>query len=63
MTTTPATSPAQIYLAGLSPGSRQGMRQSLDIIAGMLHDDHNLRSATINSNRPIHLIKELIRGQ
>ncbi len=39
-TQTPATSPAAIYLAGLSKGS-QGMRQSLDIIAGILSDDHD----------------------
>ena len=38
-TTRPA-SPAQLYLAGLSEGS-QGMRQSLDIIARILSDDHD----------------------
>ena len=43
-TKTPATSPAQIYLAGLSAGSRQGMGQSLDIIAGILTDDHDAES-------------------
>ncbi len=37
-TSTPATSPTEIYLAGLSSGSRHGMRQSLDTIAGMLSD-------------------------
>jgi len=33
-----AATPAQIYLAGLSSGS-QGMRQSLDVIAGILSPD------------------------
>ncbi len=42
--TTPATTtPAQLYLAGLSEGS-QGMRQSLDIMAGILDDDHDADS-------------------
>ncbi len=35
--------PAQLYLAGLSTGS-QGMRQSLDIIAGILSDNHDADS-------------------
>ncbi len=35
-----AATPAQIYLAGLSSGS-QGMRQSLDIIAGILSHDRD----------------------
>ena len=39
--TVPASSPTEIYLAGLSPGSRQGMKQSLDIIAGILSDHHD----------------------
>ncbi len=43
-TTTPAASPAEIYLANLSSGSRQGMGQSLDIIAGILSDDHDADS-------------------
>ncbi len=38
MTTT--ATPAQLYLAGLSSGS-QGMGQCLDIIAGILSDDHD----------------------
>ena len=41
MTTTPR--PAQLYLAALSSGS-QGMRQSLEIIAGILSDDHGADS-------------------
>ncbi len=41
MTTT--ATPAQLYLAGLSSGS-QGMRQSLDIIAGILDDSHDAES-------------------
>ncbi len=41
MTTT--ATPAQLYLAGLSSGS-QGMRQSLDIIAGILNADHDAES-------------------
>ena len=40
-TTTPAASPTEIYLAGLSEGSQQGMRQSLETIAGILDDDHD----------------------
>ncbi len=40
---TPAATPAQLYLAGLSEGSK-GMRQSLDIIAGILSDDHDADS-------------------
>ena len=40
-TKTPATSPTEIYLAGLSEGSQQGMRRSLEIIAGILSDDHD----------------------
>ena len=40
-TTKPATSPTEIYLAGLSEGSQQGMRQSLEIIAGILDDNHD----------------------
>ena len=40
ITKTPATSPAQLYLASLSSGS-QGMRQSLEIIAGILSDEHD----------------------
>ncbi len=43
-TKTPATSPTEIYLAGLSSGSQQGMRQSLEIIAGILSDDHDAES-------------------
>ncbi len=40
-TKTPVASPTQIYLAGLSEGSQQGMRQSLEIIVGILNDDHD----------------------
>ena len=40
-TKTPATSPAEIYLASLSSGSQQGMRQALDIIVGILSADHD----------------------
>ncbi len=43
-TKTPATSPTQIYLAGLSEGSQQGMRQSLEIIAGILNANHDADS-------------------
>ena len=43
-TKTPATNPTEIYLAGLSGGSQQGMRQSLEIIAGILSDDHDAES-------------------
>ncbi len=42
-TKTPATSPTEIYLAGLSSGS-QGMRQSLEIIVGILSDDYDAES-------------------
>ncbi len=35
--------PAQLYLVGLSSGS-QGMRHCLDIIAGILDDDHDAES-------------------
>jgi site-specific recombinase XerD len=41
---TQAASPADIYLAGLSSGSRQGMRQALDVIAGILDDSHDADS-------------------
>ena len=41
MTTT--ATPAQLYLAGLSAGS-QGMGQCLDIIAGILDDNHDANS-------------------
>ncbi len=41
MTTT--ATPAQLYLAALSSGS-QGMRQCLDIIAGILDDNHDADS-------------------
>ena len=37
----PATSPAEIYLASLSSGSKQGMRQALGIIVGILSDDYD----------------------
>ncbi len=43
-TETPATSPAEIYLASLSSGSQQGMRQSLNIIAGLLLGDADAES-------------------
>lgn len=39
-----AASPTDIYLAGLSSGSRQGMRQALDVIAGILDDQHDADS-------------------
>ena len=36
-------SPADLYLANLSAGS-QGMRQPLDVIAGILNEDHDADS-------------------
>lgn len=43
MTTANQSSPADLYLSSLSKGS-QGMRQSLDIIAGMIDADHDAES-------------------
>ncbi len=43
MTKATAANPAQLYMANLSEGS-QGMRQCLDIIAGILSDDHDAES-------------------
>ncbi len=40
---TATATPTQLYLAGLASGS-QGMRQSLDIIAGILSDNHDADS-------------------
>ena len=42
-TTAKQSSPADLYLSSLSKGS-QGMRQSLDIIAGMIDPDHDAES-------------------
>ena len=41
---TATATPCQIYLAMLSSGSQQGMRQALDVIAKILDDDYDADS-------------------
>ncbi len=55
--------PAHIYLQTIGSGSRQGMRQALDVIAGILsNDQHDADSFPWDEIRFKHTVKLILNS-